>query len=60
VCLARFCDWQLKLKEDTPETWTCAAHIGRALMCPYKSLEEAKTPPYPCEDAKAPEEQEKE
>ncbi len=52
----KFCECQMKCKEDTEDTWTCAAHLdsGRAFECPYESLADAKTRPYPCADGEPP------
>lgn len=41
--IIRFCQMQIKAKEDTENTFTCLAHIdkGRVFECPYKTREEA-------------------
>lgn len=58
--MEKFCYWQVRVKEDFDEndeqkSWTCAAHLheGRAMVCPYSSLKEAKEQDYPCVDAKS-------
>lgn len=50
----QFCESQIKAKEDTPYTWTCAAHLaeGRAHECHYKNFAASKSGQYPCMDAK--------
>jgi len=57
--MKKFCEYQVKCKEDTKSTFTCTAHMyeGRVFKCPYKSFTEAKhrdveLGKYPCEDAK--------
>ncbi|MCK5605411.1 hypothetical protein KAR91_26200 [Candidatus Pacearchaeota archaeon] len=42
--LEKFCEDQVKCKEDNEDTWTCAAHLadGHAFQCPRKSAEEAQ------------------
>ena len=51
--LKQFCEWQIKAKEDTDDTWTCCAHLaeGHVLQCPHRSLRQAQTRRYPCVDA---------
>ncbi len=50
-----WCKWQLKFREDTPETWTCSAHGNerRAFECPYENMNDAKNRKYPCQEAEA-------
>jgi hypothetical protein len=37
TAVRKFCRCQLKCKEDTPQTWTCCAHLaeGRAEQCHF-------------------------
>ena len=54
--MKRFCECQMKCKEDTDETWTCTAHLaeGHVFTCCKKSLEDALKYPGRCEDAEPP------
>ena len=37
--IEQFCDYQIKCKEDTDDTWTCAAHLadGWAHQCSFST-----------------------
>lgn len=54
--MKRFCEYQVKCKEDTWETWTCTAHLdsGRAFACPKRDMVHAKQDPGRCVDAEPP------
>ena len=52
-----WCYWQVKCEEDkAPNTWTCTAHLneGRALSCRFRSMEDAKSAMFVCQDAEPP------
>lgn len=48
--IVRFCDNQIKCKDDDPDEWTCMAHMERGLRCPYKSAQASQEIEYPCLD----------
>jgi hypothetical protein len=52
-----WCFYQIKCTEDkAPNTWTCTAHghEGRAMSCRFRSMHDAKTAEYACQDAEPP------
>ena len=53
--MKKFCEWQIKCKEDTDKTWTCTAHLNEAwaFRCPYKNMKDTEKHPGRCEDAEA-------
>lgn len=52
--MLKWCKWHVECREDVGQgTWTCTAHLaeGRAIVCPYENMADAKSEPYPCVDA---------
>ncbi len=52
--IERFCDCQIKCREDTDGTWTCTAHWGNnvIIQCKYISYKDSQKGEFPCIDAR--------
>lgn len=52
--MKKFCEYQVKCKEDVGMTWTCTAHLNEAwaFTCPYKSFKDSKRAVGRCEDGR--------
>jgi len=50
--IEKFCNYQIKYKEDADAMWTCTAHLAdaRAFICPYKSFRDFQRRGHRCVD----------